>query len=186
MTCRRKDVCAGARALGAMTCRRKDVCAGARGWYRGECAGSCGFATGAAFRFVLPQEYGLPRQCAHWLAMPCRRKDVCAGARTRRAMTCRRKDVCAGARTRFTMTGRKRAGVGGARRQKSGSPPRGTSGSCYTSRLPAGMLPSSITKCSCSPRSADRSIPQLSCPIIFRGARLVTATRVLPTSSSGV
>ena len=68
----------------------------------------------------------------------------------------------------------------------SGSPPRGTSGSCYTSRLPAGMLPSSITKCSCSPRSADRSIPQLSCPIIFRGARLVTATRVLPTSSSGV
>ena len=80
----------------------------------------------------------------------------------------------------------KAGGVRGTRRQKSGSPPWGASGSCYTSRLPAGMLPSSITKCSCSPRSADRSIPQLSCPIIFRGARLVTATRVLPTSSSGV
>ena len=48
------------------------MCAGARGWYRGECAGSCGFATGAAFRFVLPQENGLPHQCAHWFAMTCR------------------------------------------------------------------------------------------------------------------
>ena len=33
-------------------------------------------------------ENGLPHQCAHWFAMTCRRKDVCAGARTRRAMTC--------------------------------------------------------------------------------------------------
>ena len=31
---------------------------------------------------LLCGENGLPRQCAHWLAMTCRRKDVCAGART--------------------------------------------------------------------------------------------------------
>ena len=56
----------------------------------------------------------------------------------------------------------------------------------YTSREPAGILSSSITRFSLSPRSADSSIPQDSCPIILRGGRLVTATRVLPTSSSAL
>ena len=55
----------------------------------------------------------------------------------------------------------------------------------YTSLEPAGTLSSSMTRWSLSPRSADSSMPQLSCPIIFRGARLVTATSVFPTSSSG-
>ena len=32
----------------------------------------------------------MPHQCAHWFAMTCRRKDVCAVARTWDAMTCRR------------------------------------------------------------------------------------------------
>ena len=63
------------------------MCAGARGWYRGECAGSCGFATGAAFRFVLPQENGLPHQCAHWFAMTCRNMRRACGCKD--AMTCR-------------------------------------------------------------------------------------------------
>ena len=55
----------------------------------------------------------------------------------------------------------------------------------YTSLAPAGMELSSMTRFSFSPRSAESSIPRLSWPIIFRGARLVTATRVLPSSSSG-
>ena len=55
----------------------------------------------------------------------------------------------------------------------------------YTSLAPAGILSSRMTRFSLSPRSADRSMPQLSWPIILRGARLVTATKVLPTSSSG-
>ena len=55
----------------------------------------------------------------------------------------------------------------------------------HTRRLPGWMPSSSIRSFSLSPRSADSSIPQLSWPIIFRGARLVTATKVLPTSASG-
>ena len=34
--------------------------------------------------------------------------------------------------------------------------------------------------------AAEISIPQLSWPIIFRGGRFTMATRVLPTSSSGL
>ena len=36
----------------------------------------------------------MPHQCAHWFAMTCRRKDVCAGARTLLAMTCKRLPRC--------------------------------------------------------------------------------------------
>ena len=50
---------------------------------------------------------------------------------------------------------------------------------------PAGIASSSIRRFSLSSFSADSSIPQDSRPIIFLGARLVQATRVLPTSSSG-
>src|SRR5699024_165464 len=64
-------------------------------------------------------ENGLPHQCAHWFAMTCRRKDVCAGARTGFAMACRRKDVCAGART-FGAQGVRNAG---ACRRVQGRPP---------------------------------------------------------------
>ena len=56
---------------------------------------------------------------------------------------------------------------------------------CYTSLEPAGTASSSMTRFSLSPRSAESSIPQLSWPIIFRGARLVTATRVFPINCSG-
>ncbi len=55
-----------------------------------------------------------------------------------------------------------------------------------TRREPAGILSSSITRFSLSPRSAESSIPQDSCPIILRGGRFVTATSVLPSSSSGL
>ena len=55
---------------------------------------------------------------------------------------------------------------------------------------PAGIPSSSISRCrTSSPFSlwtADRSMPWLSCPIIFRGGRFTMATRVLPTRSSGL
>ena len=57
--------------------------------------------------------------------------------------------------------------------------------SAQTKRAPAGIASSSMSRFSFSPRSADSSIPQLSCPIILRGGRFVTATSVLPTSASG-
>ena len=57
------------------------------------------------------------------------------------------------------------------------------------SLAPAGMESSTISRCSfSSPFSvwtAEISMPQLSCPIIFRGGRFTMATRVLPTKSSG-
>ena len=55
---------------------------------------------------------------------------------------------------------------------------------------PAGILSSTIMRFSfSSPFSlwtAEISMPQLSWPIIFRGGRFTMATRVLPTSSSGL
>ena len=51
---------------------------------------------------------------------------------------------------------------------------------------PAGMLSLSMRRFSFSSFSADSSMPLDSCPIILRGGRLVTATTVLPTSSSGL
>ena len=55
---------------------------------------------------------------------------------------------------------------------------------------PAGMASSTMIRFSfSSPFSvwmADSSIPQLSRPIIFLGGRFTMATRVLPTSSSGL
>ena len=55
---------------------------------------------------------------------------------------------------------------------------------------PAGMASSRMRRFSfSSPRSvwtAEMSMPLDSSPIIFRGGRLTMATRVLPTSSSGL
>ena len=51
---------------------------------------------------------------------------------------------------------------------------------------PAGIASSSIKRCRLSPCSAEISMPLDSRPIILRGARLVHATTVLPTSSSGL
>ncbi len=55
---------------------------------------------------------------------------------------------------------------------------------------PAGMASSTMIRCSfSSPFSvwtAERSMPQLSWPIIFRGGRFTMATSVLPISSSGL
>ena len=57
-------------------------------------------------------------------------------------------------------------------------------------RAPAGRLSSSISSWTRSSPSSfhseDRSIPQESRPIIFRGGRLTMAARVLPTRSSGL
>ena len=70
-----------------------------------------------------------------------------------------------------------------------------TAPSVYTgcaqhSLAPAGIASSTITRWSfsspCSVWTAESSMPQLSCPIILRGGRLIMATRVLPTSSSGL
>ena len=71
---------------------------------------------------------------------------------------------------------------------KNKSPPQAVPAAGFLvqhSRLPAGTLSSRIRRFSLSPRSAERSMPQDSCPIILRGGRFVTATTVLPTSSSG-
>ena len=63
-------------------------------------------------------------------------------------------------------------------------------GCAQHSLAPAGIASSTITRWSfsspCSVWTAERSMPQLSCPIILRGGRLIMATRVLPTSSSGL
>ena len=69
---------------------------------RGKPATAHEFALSATFPYLSLRGRGLPHQCAHWFAMTCRRKDVCAGARTLLAMTCKRLSrcyVCAGART---------------------------------------------------------------------------------------
>ena len=54
------------------------------------------FALGTASRFVLLRGRGLPRQCAHWLAMTCKRqmcgyvcKDAMTGRRQGRFCVCR-------------------------------------------------------------------------------------------------
>lgn len=63
-------------------------------------------------------------------------------------------------------------------------------GCAQHSLAPAGIASSTITRWSfsspCSVWTAESSMPQLSCPIILRGGRLIMATRVLPTSSSGL
>ena len=54
---------------------------------------------------------------------------------------------------------------------------------CQQSSAPAGMPSSSMTSLRSSPDTAEMIIPQLSCPIIFLGGRLVQARTVFPTSS---
>ena len=72
------------------------------------------------------------------------------------------------------------------------APEEGTvyTGCAQHSLAPAGIASSTITRWSfsspCSVWTAESSMPQLSCPIILRGGRLIMATRVLPTSSSGL
>ena len=56
-------------------------------------------------------ENGLPRQCAHWLAMTCRRKGACAGARTFGAQGAQNAGTCQWVQGRFPAVHRQCPGI---------------------------------------------------------------------------